>query len=345
MTYNIPHIADSANYFSEIGVETINVIQMIDVNHQSHFYDALVHCSPEYIEWVKQQTIESCRENNMRLMWNVGQTEIFDFRKERVEAKPRKAENDHFDWRMKFKHPGFCRFAYGRLRVEVNGNVTPCCYATEGQLPMGNLGEQEFFEEIWNGTTAQDLRRAMYTGDLPELCQGCRMREIPEPVDELPFVEAVENDDSNQAFFSNGTGSEDEMMAVSPLHAERLNESPTFVVKTFHRSKKFLLAFSIAGDAENIKTVSIKARVGRDGIAKLKLPRKIWQSLATNVGFWWTAWQIADHKSGTVRTSKVQCFIKHQALDRLPGSKLGYEDEGHLPILNLHNLKSSDFRQ
>ena len=46
--------------------------------------------------------------------------------------------------------PGFCKYAYDRLRIETDGDVAPCGLATDGELILGNLAEQDF-DEIWNG--------------------------------------------------------------------------------------------------------------------------------------------------------------------------------------------------
>ena len=59
----------------------------------------------------------------------------------------------------------------------VDGDVSPCGLATEGELILGNLAEQDF-DEIWNGPTARDLRRAHYTWDYPSLCKTCRFVDL-----------------------------------------------------------------------------------------------------------------------------------------------------------------------
>ena len=88
---------------------------------------------------------------------------------------------------MHRRHPGFCKYAYDRLQIELDGNVEPCGLATEGELVLGNLAKQDF-DEIWNGATARDLRRGHYTWDYPSLCKSCRLRRPRAAAPLMAFV-------------------------------------------------------------------------------------------------------------------------------------------------------------
>ena len=334
MTYNAAFIADSTAWFNDLGVESINVIQMMDVNHQSHFYDALAHCSPEYINHVKEQTIEVCKERKMRLVWNVGYPQIYDFREDGVPTNQRKVMNDHWSWRMRYMHPGFCRQAYNRMRIEVDGNVTPCCYATEDQLKLGNLGDENFYDEVWNGVAAQDLRRGMYTGDVPSLCVNCNVRTVPDPRPNMPFIEQVESDPKWKRFFRQEVIRDVSMKVVGPDHAMRLEAAPLMQLETPYKSRKLLIALAAGGETGHVVTVKVRAKI-KDGVARFVFPKKVWKQLHTNIGYWWAAWQHSDDGKTLIRVDKMPCVIRHEAIARLEGSNLGYDDEGHHAKLNL----------
>ena len=334
MTYNAAFIADSTAWFNDLGVESINVIQMMDVNHQSHFYDALAHCSPEYINHVKEQTIEVCKERKMRLVWNVGYPQIHEFREDGVPTNQRKVMNDHWSWRMRYMHPGFCRQAYNRMRIEVDGNVTPCCYATEDQLKLGNLGDENFYDEVWNGVAAQDLRRGMYTGDVPSLCVNCNVRTVPDPRPNMPFIEQVESDPKWKRFFRQEVIRDVSMKVVGPDHAMRLEAAPLMQLKTPYKSRKLLIALAAGGETGHVVTVKVRAKI-KDGVARFVFPKKVWKQLHTNMGYWWAAWQHSDDGKTLIRVDKMPCVIRHEAIARLEGSNLGYDDEGHHAKLNL----------
>ena len=334
MTYNAPFIAESAKFFGDLGVETINVIQMMDVNHQSHFYDALAHCSTEYVNHVKEQTTEACRERKMRLMWNVGYPQIFDFREDTAtETNQRKRMNDHWSWRMRYMHPGFCRQAYNRVRIEVDGNVTPCCYATEGQLRLGNLGDPDF-NEVWNGVAAQDLRRGMYTGDVPMLCQNCNVRAVPDPREHMPFIDQVQSDPKWKRFFRRELLTDQHMKVVRPDHALRLESAPMMQFESPFKSRKFIVSLAAGGETKHIVTTKVRAKF-KDGVMRFVFPKKIWAQLHTNIGYWWAAWQISDDGKSIIRIDRLPCVIRQQDIPRLEGSNLGYGDEGHQALINL----------
>ncbi len=343
MTYNAPFIAESTAWFNDLGIESVNVIQMMDVNHQSHFYDALAHCSTEYVNHVKEQTIEVCRERKMRLIWNVGYPQTFDFRVDGVPTNERKVQNDHWSWRMRYMHPGFCRQAYNRMRIEVDGNVSPCCYATEGQLRLGNLGDENFYDEVWNGVQSQDLRRGMYTGDVPSLCVNCNVRTVPDPRPNMPFIDTVQKDPAWKKFFRQKVVNDASMKVVGPEHAMRLDMAPLMQLETPYKSRKLLVSLAAGGETKHIVTVKVRAKV-KDGVARFVLPKKAWKQLRTNIGYWWAAWQLSDDGESIIRVDKMPCVIRHQPIARVEGSNLGYDDEGHYALVNLGADKAKQLK-
>lgn len=65
--------------------------------------------------------------------------------------------------------------------VFYDGRVLPCCHPhAHSSLPMGNLWDQSF-SEIWDGPLYRNLRKGLFTGDAPPLCQSCSIVHSPPP--------------------------------------------------------------------------------------------------------------------------------------------------------------------
>jgi radical SAM protein with 4Fe4S-binding SPASM domain len=338
MMENLPFMPDTLRYFAEMGYDDVNLMQMIDINNDSNFHDPLAHFSDEFLEWVKQDCIEACRETKIRMLWNVGKMEIHDFREEPAAVDPRRQEENHFDWRMRLHFPGFCRNVMNKIRIEADGNVAPCCYATEGQLSLGNLNNQSF-EEIWNGTAAQDLRRAMYCDDLPSLCKECRINEPMGPRENLPFVSAVK--ELHPDFF--GCECERSIELVSPDHVARVTEAPTFRFKSSSVNTRLLVAISRGGEVAHVDTFFVDANFDNEGVGSFRVPDELFSRLKPNQGQWLSVWQAGEDGKAMYRCEKLQCFVSHKPLERLAGSTLGYEDEGHQPLYELGGAKPIGF--
>lgn len=65
-----------------------------------------------------------------------------------------------------------CRWALERCYIDLNGNVSPCCYNV--MKKMGNLMEVNSFEELWNGEMYRKFRICMNEGKLPKWCKTCQ---------------------------------------------------------------------------------------------------------------------------------------------------------------------------
>ena len=131
-------------------------------------------------------------------LWNTGGAdrrngEILDFLAERLGTpplsmpQPREGSwrlrerlylerSERFDWpdlEAPEVHPTFCLGLREQAAVLVDGTVVPCCLDHEGDIPLGNLLEQDL-EEILSGPRA----RALYDGfsrgrPAEELCRRC----------------------------------------------------------------------------------------------------------------------------------------------------------------------------
>lgn len=67
-----------------------------------------------------------------------------------------------------------CDHVDSTVTIRWDGTVVPCCYDLTGQLPMGNILNDDL-AEIWNNAGYQRLREQIATKDFPELCSNCNV--------------------------------------------------------------------------------------------------------------------------------------------------------------------------
>jgi MoaA/NifB/PqqE/SkfB family radical SAM enzyme len=65
-----------------------------------------------------------------------------------------------------------CPMPWSHVGIEPDGRVTVCCYIP---LRIGNINEQSFYD-IWNGEKANELRKAVSSGD-NKFCKNCGLFE------------------------------------------------------------------------------------------------------------------------------------------------------------------------
>ena len=329
MTENAAAMPETVAYMADAGVPSLNVIQLIDTNRHSSHLDATLHFSSAYLERIKQQCLEVARQRRLRLGWDLDGAQFFDFRPpaRKVRARRSKLWNDHFDEQMHLRHPGFCKYGYDRLQIELDGKVEPCGLATEGELILGNLKDQDF-DEIWNGPSARDLRRAHYTWDYPSICASCRFVDPVEPQEDLEFAELYEDDLGT----STSRSIVRDLVVAAPAHMTRTEERPVFRVRRPHQVvERYELVLSLGGATDRVERVPFEDPRRRGGEVELELPSSVWERLDTNLGWWWAVYAIsADAHEPHLRSEEIRCLIRHEAIPRVEGSALGYADEGHL---------------
>ncbi len=70
----------------------------------------------------------------------------------------------------------YCEWLYFTTTIQVNGDVVPCCRDPRGNYVLGNVFEQDFVEEIWNGPSYRDFRHTVANNQkdsgLCSLCSG-----------------------------------------------------------------------------------------------------------------------------------------------------------------------------
>ena len=335
LTHNAPHLSETIEYLADLGIETVNVIQMLDVNGRSGYLDPLLHFSQEYIAWVKQRCLDAAKAKQIRLIWSVTGCYQYDYRPSSfVPPLDRKSWNDENDDRMRRMFPGFCRNVFNRPLIDRHGIVAPCCYATQGQLSLGNLNELDF-DQIWNGSSAQDLRRGMLTGDVPTHCSSCRYIDVISPLQELEFATDIDAEFSRNR---RGSSSVEPLLRASDRqHGNRFESAPELRLRHLgHPIKEFHFAFSLAGESEEVHREILQPSEVEDGILSFQIPEDLWAKFKTNVGYWWNVWAVPeDRRQPIFRFPDHSVMIRHQAIPRISGSQLKYTSDGSLPIIDL----------
>jgi radical SAM protein with 4Fe4S-binding SPASM domain len=326
MTLNAAMLPETISFMADAGVSAVNVIPMIDSNGRSGHLDALTHLSAEWIETTKQSCVSVARERELFLGWNLREAERFDFRPPQtkiVESGMRRQSN-WWDERMERAVPGFCRYVYNRVRIRANGEVAPCPMATHGELSFGTLARQDF-DEIWNGPSAQDLRRAHHCADYPSICSTCPLTRTVPAKTTMEFVEVVDHV---------GGTVDASLVTEDPVHMARCDEMPAFRVSGANGEvARWLVIFSLAGELEEIHSREVPHGGGTG--AEIEIGDVLWNLLRPNLGYWWIVAGLGADGSVRQRSAEVRCVIRHQALPRIAGSTLGYPDQDHLPPIDL----------
>jgi radical SAM protein with 4Fe4S-binding SPASM domain len=335
MTENAPMLAETVAYMADIGIASVNVIKLLDVNGESGFSDPLLHFSAAYVEEIKRRCIAVAEQKRIRFMWSVGIEERYDYRDHRIGPRPRKARNDKWDYRMRRFFPGYCRNVYNRLRVLADGDIAPCCYATDGELSLGNLAEHGF-DDIWNGPNAQDLRRAMQTWDYPSLCASCYF------TDKLPAQETLAFGDYLQARLKKPVRGEERTLELrAPEHMTRAEEPPAIeLARPDIGAEEYTLCLSVGGELDGALTWPL-VQLDADGDDLVfGFPSEAWEQMRTNLGYWWFVYAIsAEERPAILRSREIRCLIRHEPVARVVGSTIAYPDQGHLPVVDLGGAK------
>ena len=333
MTENASTVPETLATIADMGATTFGVIQMIDVNRNSSYLDPTLHFSAEYIDWIKRKCVAVAKEKRLRLGWNLSGFEWVDFRDDGVKTTPRKTStrNQIRDDRMRLRHPGFCKCAYGRLLITAEGHVSPCSLDSDGELVMGSLAEQDF-EEIWNGATAQDLRRAHYTWDYPTLCKTCRYVDLPPAKETLPFLDHVLLQRGSSATEVRRT-----LVPVEPPHMARLTGPPTIRLRQPETElDDYVIALSLGGELEDVKVWEPEVTRLPGGEVELAVSAASWSELRSNAGYWWTVLgSVSGQARPLARSAEIRCLIRHEEMTRIEDSNLKYPDDGRFAVTYL----------
>jgi radical SAM protein with 4Fe4S-binding SPASM domain len=317
MTKNAPYLDETVRYLAESGIPTIHIQKLFYNKEESYFEDAALHFSKEWIEDMKQRCIRIAKEKQVRVAFDWDSRDEHDFLPEETGFRENRTR-DH--WLETFRRalPGYCPQSVYRFKVDADGNAYPCCVGVNDRLLLGNIYQQSL-DEIWNGPSQQDLRRAMLTEDVPQVCEQCNFRTgpIPGEIRQYPFNDAhfleLEQHPEQHCFELDG-----------PEHLERCTEAPEFTwTEPECEIDRFEIVLSFAG--EGVDHVIPAPKDARS----VRCPDEVWGALRPNFAYWWTVYGIVDgeRRLESCRARRVRAFRRHEALERVPGSTLIYSDQ------------------
>jgi radical SAM protein with 4Fe4S-binding SPASM domain len=332
MTENASTLPETLAWLYDQGCESVNVLQLIDVNGRSGMLDPTIHFSAEYVSWVKGRCIEVAKAKQSRLIWNVAGWERHDYRRRKVPPKAHKDWNYRWEQRMKHYVPGYCMKVWNRLQVLADGVVTPCCYAIDGDLVLGDLAIQGF-DEIWNSPNAIDLRRAMATWDFPSLCSTCRFTDRPAPELHMPFVADV-----LERIGRSREGMHNSIVLSRPEHMARTGDPPAIAIDPpCEPVDAYYLGLALGGESDEVHVCALEpvAASTGDGL-EFSIPAEVWEQLTTNLGYWYAIFAPSARDGQRVlRSAEIRCLIRHEVVPRIAGSTLRYGNQGFLPVADL----------
>lgn len=329
MVENAPFLDETVAYLADQGCTTVRILSLLmsdALTPDRTYSDALKHMSPEWVSWMLGKIEKVAREKQINVSFE-GQTRlVFDHRSADTAYRPdRRADGAIWD-ELPYFLPGYCVQSVDHLKVHADGNAYPCCVAADETLKLGNLETQEF-DAVWNGPEAQDLRRAMLTQDLPDVCKECTFHKayiLPEQ-EHMPVVYWFDMHHAPQA--NPAESATRTLRCDAPAHMERAKEAAEFrwqapdmevaryfvvlgLGGTHHDENR---AFEVAGDATSFR-----------------IPDAEWASLRPNVAWWWYVLAIpADGADATPqRSERLRCLVRHQDIPRVAGSTLYQQDSG-----------------
>lgn len=179
VTDNVPHLEGFVDYVvDELGAHDITVLELLESTNNFNELDAFGVLGEEVVGPALEKMRARCEERGVNLRVEVhaphGGEYTYFTQPERINSA---AVLDIMHVELSKSHLGFCPHVMGYLKVEPDGEAFPCCRGPR-ELRLGNVIE-DGFEAVWNGKPMQKLRKQMFDGDLPKVCQGCAVLEAP----------------------------------------------------------------------------------------------------------------------------------------------------------------------
>ncbi|GAB4152435.1 MAG: hypothetical protein Fur0037_21200 [Planctomycetota bacterium] len=320
MVENAPFLDDTVAYLADQGVTTVRLLQYIRLPHISperDFSNATLHLSEQWRDWMNERIRRVAEQKGIRVLFDFAEKREFDYRPKDLTLRPDRKVSPIFERLVRY-YPGYCWQSVDRVKIHADGRVYPCCVGTGDDLVLGDLNEKPF-EQIWNGPEAQDLRRGMMTGDVPDFCRSCSFHTswiAPEqphlPIEDW-FFERV--DPRVPRVAPEGRVIEIE----SPAHMARVQDPPTFRWKRPDGEfSRFAIAMGPGGEW-NDENVAFLVPGDR---AEFTPDKESWEKLRPNLGWWWCLFAIGRHGQRSLRSRTVRCLIRRKDLPRVEGSRL-----------------------
>lgn len=316
MTDNGETIPETIAWLADQGVENVHILQFHDNNGSTEAaHDPLRHLAPEQVDALRQRSIDLARERKLRLCWYPKDYYEGDHREKAPALDEYESERNRLLYRLRRFLPGFCEQVATSVKVDTDGEVYPCCMGGEGHLRLGNLEKQDF-EEIWNGPEARDLRRAMYSQDLPSKCVGCSvLNDRPAVEEEFAITPSMEPLYDHAMFHAPRS-----LTLTGPRHLERGEEPPLLSLAPHTETfDAWRLLLAIGGE----EVVFFEDLAG--GEDERRLPEEAWESMRPNFAHLLVLWGMRDGQA-IARVREAPLIIRHHPLPRVPGSTLVYPD-------------------
>ena len=190
MRQNIDSLDELLHYLSNYGIKKVVFSNLLTTEHLKNVDDS-ISLLGEYAVDQLIKSEETARNLGIELIINwdyksmvvvkdksleklavhreFSQSEITEFINEYKEL--RTIDKSQTIYSGKYHCQGICKNLYEKVYVDVNGNMTLCCYGK--MRPIANIFEEDF-DSIWNGPIYQNCRKAFFSGNLPNFCIGCR---------------------------------------------------------------------------------------------------------------------------------------------------------------------------
>ncbi len=330
MTENAAWIEETVAFLADQGCSTVRLLAFhtpFGSSQDRSYSDAIVHMSPEWVRWKLEQVWQVAKDKRIQVLFEGLHRQSRDFREAPERFRPDRRGLHGVGQELPFYHPGYCALSVDRVKVSTDAEVHPCCVAEGEDLKLGDLREQGF-HDIWNGSNAQDLRRAMLTLDLPELCKHCchHTANLPSEQRSLPFVDWWHDSHCGGAV-PRFEESQLRLDAILPEHLARQSDPPTFRwSRTGTKNDVVHFVVAIAGAWGTANRV-----FELDGDADhFTMPDADWRALPPNTGLWWFVAALNRTALGEAeRTARIRCVVRDEAIPRIQGSTLYARDHLH----------------
>lgn len=335
MTENAAWLPDTVAYLADLDIPIVHVLQYVHMRGERKFSDPLMWFKPEYVEHIRERCRAVAEAKEMCLGWEVDGNHWWDYRPlaeidpknakeaDLTDCEPRRDGNhrkakarDLWPYLLARYVPGFCHQSARQVKINHDGRVYPCCKGSGDELVLGDLNENSELE-IWNGTNAQDLRRAMFEGDYPRYCQNCVFREaylLKQPPTKLPFTKEIHERLGHVV--KNMT-----LEAEGPEHLARLTEPP--VIRwdgAGHEVDEFWVVLALGGELLGLQVFEVE-----NTATEFQISREVFDQLKDNFAYWWSVWGVnRSDPAKTVRCQSLRAFFRHAPRPRLEGSTLRY---------------------
>ncbi|MEC8651674.1 MAG: radical SAM protein [Planctomycetota bacterium] len=328
MVENAPFLDETVAYLADQGCTTVRILSLLmsDALTPDRVYsDALQHMSPEWVSWMLGKVEQVARDKQINVSFEGQKRLTFEHRGKDKHYRPDRRTDGAIWDELPYFFPGYCVQSVDHLKVHADGDAYPCCVAADETLKLGNLETQEF-DAVWNGAEAQDLRRAMLTQDLPDVCKECTFHKayiLPEQA-HMPVVYWY---DMHHAPDTNPAESAQPILrSHEPAHMTRAEQSPEFRWRAPDMAvARYVVVLGFGGTHHDEN----RAFEVDGSSTSFRISDAEWSSLRPNVAWWWYVLAIpADKDAQPQRSERLRCLVRHQDIPRVAGSTLYQHDSG-----------------